>query len=125
MHESFLAPIRLRSPARGQQSFRGRNQHDSRFIDGRVHDLAFSNVLDYPTSGTKDARGNDFDPVQPTLPATMLKRLFRSAALINSRVVVPASVKQAQVLRRYMPSCRAGNSGVGTHVDYHEEEYRW
>lgn len=88
-----------------------------------VRGLAFSNALDYLTAGTKDARGNDFDPVQPTL--TALKRLFRSVALINSRVVVPASVKRAQVLRRYIPSCRAGNSGAGTRVDYHEEEYRW
>lgn len=105
VHESFLAPIRLRSPIRGQRSFRGRNQHDSRFVGGSARPGLFSNALDYPTTGTKDARGNDFDPVQPTLPATALKRLFRSAALINSWVLVPASVKRAQVLRRYMSSC--------------------
>lgn len=64
--------------------------------------------------------------MQPTLPAKALKRLFRSAALINSRAVVPASVKRAQVLRRYMLACcRDGNIGAGTRVDYHEEEYRW
>lgn len=119
VHESFLAA--LPSPARGASAVAANTILVSSV---GVRGLAFSNALDYPAAGTKDARGNDFDPAQPTLSAA-LKRLFRSVALINSRTAVPASVKRAQLLRRYMPFCRVGNNGARTRVDYHEEEYRW
>lgn len=62
------------------------------------------------TVGAEDARGNDFDPVQPTayVAGNGAKAVISIGRPYKFAGGVPASVKRAQVLRRYIavPLCR-------------------
>lgn len=74
-----------------------------------------SNAFDYPPPSRRcaeDARGNDFDPVQPTtcVAGNGAKAVISIGRPYKFAGGAPASVKQAQVLRRYiaMPGTRHG-----------------